>query len=155
MYDKTQWPESNHGFFMHPPLLKAVAGRPQIERHKGCSEKRRKSGQHLCPICKEYGHHWPKCKKGNKDDIAALMELSYQLCILLSYCILTTLLHYCFVINYACELLSYCSCREPPKKRRKTTKSAQSSIVPRGDEAPATAMYFPPRLANLNLICAK
>ena len=70
-------------------------------------------------------------------------------------CMLTTLLHYCFVINYACELLSYCSCREPPKKRRKTTKSAESSIVPRGDEAPATAMYFPPRLANLNLICAK
>ncbi|KAM3255359.1 hypothetical protein ACQJBY_048590 [Aegilops geniculata] len=109
MCDKTQWPKSNHGFFMHPPLLKVVAGRPQTERHKGCSEKKRKSGQHLCPICKEYGHHWHKCKKGNKDDIAALMEL-----------------------------------REPPKKRRKTTKSAESSIVPRGDEAPATAMYFPP-----------
>ncbi|XP_048570221.1 spidroin-1-like isoform X2 [Triticum urartu] len=37
-----------------------------------------------------------------------------------------------------------CPDGEPPKKRRKTTKSAQSSIVPRGDEAPATSMYFPP-----------
>ena len=73
--DKTQWPKSNHGFFMHPPLLKAVVDRPQTERHKGCSEKKRKSGQHLCPICKEYGHHWHKCKKGNKDDIAAFMAV--------------------------------------------------------------------------------
>ncbi|KAI4980142.1 hypothetical protein ZWY2020_020627 [Hordeum vulgare] len=30
-------------------------------------------------------------------------------------------------------------------KRGKITKSAESSIVPRGDEAPTT-MYFPPRL---------
>ncbi|XBI93094.1 hypothetical protein VPH35_030022 [Triticum aestivum] len=109
MCDKTQWPESNHGFFMHPPLLKAVAGRPQTERHKGCGEKKRKSGQHLCPICKEYGHHWHKCKKGNKNDIAAFMAV-----------------------------------REPLKKRRKTTKTSKSSIVPRGDDAPAAAMYFPP-----------
>ncbi|KAI4998577.1 hypothetical protein ZWY2020_053919 [Hordeum vulgare] len=34
--------------------------------------------------------------------------------------------------------------RESPKKRRKTTKSAESSIVPRRDEAPAATMYFPP-----------
>uniref|UniRef100_A0A8R7PZW5 Uncharacterized protein n=1 Tax=Triticum urartu TaxID=4572 RepID=A0A8R7PZW5_TRIUA len=53
----------------------AVAGRPQTERHKGCGEKKRKSGQHVCPICKEYGHHWHKCKKGNKDDIVAFMAV--------------------------------------------------------------------------------
>ncbi|XBI07441.1 hypothetical protein VPH35_135347 [Triticum aestivum] len=34
-----------------------------------------KSGQHLCPICKEYGHHWHKCKKGNPEDIAAMMAV--------------------------------------------------------------------------------
>jgi hypothetical protein len=52
MPDKTQWPKSDHGFFMHPPLLKATAGRPKTERYKGCSEKKRKNGKHLCPICK-------------------------------------------------------------------------------------------------------
>jgi len=25
--DKSQWPESQHGFFMHPPLLKSTSGR--------------------------------------------------------------------------------------------------------------------------------
>ena len=75
MPDKTQWPKSDHGFFMHPPLLKATAGRPKTERYKGCSEKKRKSGKHLCPICKDYGHHWHKCKKGNPDDIVAMMAV--------------------------------------------------------------------------------
>jgi hypothetical protein len=75
MPDKTQWPESDHGFFMHPPLLKATAGRPKTERYKGTSEKKRKSGKHLCPICKDYGHHWHNCKKGNPDDIAAMMAV--------------------------------------------------------------------------------
>ncbi|XP_048574561.1 uncharacterized protein LOC125555750 isoform X1 [Triticum urartu] len=76
--------------------------------YMGCSEKKRKSGQHLCPICKDYGHHWHKCKKGNPDDIAAILDV-----------------------------------RGPPKKRTKTTKSAQSSIVPCEDDAPS-AMRFPP-----------
>jgi hypothetical protein len=57
MPDKSQWPESDHGFFMHPPLLKATAGGPKTERYKGCSDKKRKKGKHLCPICKDYGHH--------------------------------------------------------------------------------------------------
>lgn len=34
--------------------------------------------------------------------------------------------------------------RGPPKKRTRTTKSAQSSIVPIEDEAPAATMSFPP-----------
>jgi hypothetical protein len=76
MTDKCQWPESTHGFFMHPPLLKATADRPKTERYKGCSEKKRK-GQHQCSICKTYGHHWPTCKKGNPDDIAAMMAMRY------------------------------------------------------------------------------
>ena len=75
MVDKNQWPKSDHGFFMFPPLLKATSGRPKTERYKGCSEKKRKSGQHLCPICKDYGHHWHKCKKGNPDDIAAILAV--------------------------------------------------------------------------------
>nr|XP_040247808.1 uncharacterized protein LOC109741950 isoform X2 [Aegilops tauschii subsp. strangulata] len=75
MVDKNQWPKSDHGFFMFPPLLKSTTGRHKTERYKGCSEKKRKSGQHLCPICKYYGHHWHKCKKGNPDDIAAILAV--------------------------------------------------------------------------------
>ena len=44
--DESRWPKSEHDFFMHPPLLKAVAGRPKTERHKGCSDNKRKKGQH-------------------------------------------------------------------------------------------------------------
>ncbi|KAG2570502.1 hypothetical protein PVAP13_7KG004718 [Panicum virgatum] len=57
---------------MHPLLLKAVAGRPKIERHKGGSANKRTKGSHQYPICKEYGHHWPTCKKGSKEDIEAI-----------------------------------------------------------------------------------
>uniref|UniRef100_A0ACD5YJ49 Uncharacterized protein n=1 Tax=Avena sativa TaxID=4498 RepID=A0ACD5YJ49_AVESA len=60
---------------MHPPLLKATIGRPKTERYEGYSEKKRKSGKHLCPICKDYGHHWHNCKKGNRDDIAAMLAV--------------------------------------------------------------------------------
>jgi hypothetical protein len=74
MEDKSQWPQCCHGFFMHPPLLKATAGRRKTERYKGCTEKTKK-GQHKCPICKDYGHHWPSCKKGNPEDIAALLAV--------------------------------------------------------------------------------
>lgn len=108
MVDKNEWPKSDHGFFMFPALLKATAGRPKTERYKGCGEKKRKSGQHLCPICKDYGHYWQKYKKGNLDDIASILAP-----------------------------------RGPPKKRTKTTKSAQSSMVPCEDNAPS-AMCFPP-----------
>jgi hypothetical protein len=30
--DKRQWRKSTRGFFMHPPLLKATASRPETER---------------------------------------------------------------------------------------------------------------------------
>jgi hypothetical protein len=72
--DKSQWPKSNHGFFMHPPLLTTVAGRPRTERHKGKGEKKR-IGQHKCPICEDYGHHWQSCKKGKPEDIEAMKKI--------------------------------------------------------------------------------
>ena len=75
MEDKRQWPASSHGFFMHPPLLKATARRPKTERYKGCPEKKRKNGMHKCPICKDYDHHWHNCKRGDPEDIAAMMEV--------------------------------------------------------------------------------
>jgi hypothetical protein len=75
--DKSQWAKASHGFFMHPPLLKATAGRRRNERYKGCTEGKgniaKKKRQHKCPICKDFGHHWPSCKKGDPDDIATIM----------------------------------------------------------------------------------
>uniref|UniRef100_R7WAG2 Uncharacterized protein n=1 Tax=Aegilops tauschii TaxID=37682 RepID=R7WAG2_AEGTA len=73
----------------------------------GNPQKARKDIKCFC-YDKDYGHHWHKFKKGNPDDIAAILAV-----------------------------------RGPPKKRTKTTKSAQSSIVPCEDDAPS-AMCFPP-----------
>ena len=74
MDDKRQWPPSSHGCFMHPPLLKATTSRPKTERHKGYTEKKRKGEKYKCPICKDTGHHWLSCKRGNLKDIASMME---------------------------------------------------------------------------------
>jgi hypothetical protein len=79
MPDKSQWPESSHGFFMHPPLLKATAGRRHNKRYKGSAEAggstTRKKGSHQCPICKGYGHRWYNCKNGDPEDIAAMQAM--------------------------------------------------------------------------------
>jgi hypothetical protein len=39
--------------------------------------RRVKKGQHQCPICKEYGHHWQNYRKGSKEDIEAMKTLRY------------------------------------------------------------------------------
>ena len=75
MPDKSQWPESNYEFFMHPPLLTPVAGRPKTERHKGTSDKKKRKGQHQCPICMDYGHYWHNCKRGIPEDIEAMKAI--------------------------------------------------------------------------------
>ncbi|XP_066311510.1 uncharacterized protein [Miscanthus floridulus] len=36
--DKSMWPKSDHGFFMHPPLLKSTAGRRRQTRFRGGAE---------------------------------------------------------------------------------------------------------------------
>ena len=80
LVDKSQWPKSEHGFFMNPPLLNAVAGgRRRTERFKGCAEK--KKGQHKCKVCKGYGHRWYKCREGDPEDIAALLAERYRSCV--------------------------------------------------------------------------
>ncbi|CAO2145598.1 unnamed protein product [Urochloa humidicola] len=73
--DKFMWPKSNHGFFMHPPLLKSTAGRRKETRYKGAMEGggNGTKGMHECPICHEYGHHWYTCKNGDPEDIAAML----------------------------------------------------------------------------------
>jgi len=77
MPDKSQWPQSDHGYFMHPPLIKSTSGRRQNKRAKGCTEANgsttKKKGSHQCPICKDYGHRWYNCKDGDPEDIAAML----------------------------------------------------------------------------------
>lgn len=71
--DKSMWPDTTHGFFMHPPLLKSTAGRRK-NRYKGVVERgsKKKSKRHECPICRELGHHWYTCKNGSPVDIAII-----------------------------------------------------------------------------------
>jgi hypothetical protein len=46
----------------------------------------------------------------------------------------------------------YWSCREPPKKRKRSTKASQSSIVTfEDDEAPASFMSYPPAPQSISL----
>uniref|UniRef100_A0A0A9D1C1 Uncharacterized protein n=1 Tax=Arundo donax TaxID=35708 RepID=A0A0A9D1C1_ARUDO len=76
MPNKTRWPKANYGFFLHPLLLRATAGRRRNERYKSCTDKKKqKGGQRKCPICTGYGHHWYNCKKGNPKDIEAMMAV--------------------------------------------------------------------------------
>jgi hypothetical protein len=75
MPDKSQWPKSTHRFFMHPPLLKSVVGRPKTKRHKGNGDKKKRKGLHKCPICEDYGHHWHNCKRGKPEDIETMKAI--------------------------------------------------------------------------------
>jgi hypothetical protein len=77
MPDKAKWPQSDHDFFMHQPLIKSTAGRRQNERFKGCTEASggtKPKGKHQCNVCKGYGHRWYNCKNGDPDGIAALLS---------------------------------------------------------------------------------
>ncbi|WVZ50609.1 LOW QUALITY PROTEIN: hypothetical protein U9M48_001849 [Paspalum notatum var. saurae] len=115
MPDKNQWPESDHDFFMHPPLLKSTAGRRHNERFKGCMEAgsttTRRKGSHQCPICKNYALFAKimatvGTTNGDPEDIAAMLAE-----------------------------------RGPPKKK-KTQPSCESTIV--SVDSVLKAMYFPP-----------
>jgi hypothetical protein len=70
---KEMWPKSNHGFFMHPPVLISTSGRRKNRRYKAAIEGGRgNKGRHQCPICGQYGHHWHTCKNGDPADIEAM-----------------------------------------------------------------------------------
>jgi hypothetical protein len=76
--DKSQWPESQHGFFIHPPLLKSTSRRRKTQRHKSSAEGGQgRKGRHQCPICKQHGHHWWTCKDGDPEDKAAMLAARY------------------------------------------------------------------------------
>ena len=70
--DKSNWPKATHGFFMHPPLLKATAGRRKNWMKSALEGGSSRKKRHECPICHELGHRWFTCKNGNPEDIAAM-----------------------------------------------------------------------------------
>ncbi|WVZ51362.1 hypothetical protein U9M48_002514 [Paspalum notatum var. saurae] len=71
------WPKADHGFFMHPPLLKSTAGRRKETRYKGYNEGGKgNKGRHQCPICHEFGHHWGPPKRKKKQVLPASIETS-------------------------------------------------------------------------------
>ena len=73
IHGKEMWPKSNHGFFMHPPLLISTSGRRKNIRFKAAIEGGRgNKGRHQCPICGQYGRHWHTCKNGDPADIGAI-----------------------------------------------------------------------------------
>ena len=79
--DMSQWPQSAHGFFLYPPILKRSAGRPRNTRYKGGSEGRgtgKRSGSQKCPICKNFGHRWKTCKEAEPDAKEAFALLANQ-----------------------------------------------------------------------------
>jgi len=75
MPDKSQWPKCNHEIFMHPPLLTSVAGRLKTGRHKCTGDKKKRKGQHQCPIYMDYEHHWHNYKRGRPEDIEAMKAI--------------------------------------------------------------------------------
>ncbi|PUZ67826.1 hypothetical protein GQ55_3G465100 [Panicum hallii var. hallii] len=65
---------SDHGFFMYPPLLKAIACRRRQNRYKSSAEGGTSTkGKHQCPIYHDYSHHWYTCKEGDHVDNAAML----------------------------------------------------------------------------------
>jgi hypothetical protein len=117
---KSEWQQSDHGFFMYLPILKAVTGRRKKERFKGAAESSgsttRKKGQHRCDFCQGFGHHWNTCKNGDPADIAAMLAERGP----------------------------------PKKKKKQSTKhvqeSIESSIIVAGSTSSGpTPMCFPPR----------
>jgi hypothetical protein len=136
--DKAQWPQSDHGFFMHPPLLKYTVGRRKNQRYKGCAEStsstKHKKGQHRCPVCHVYGHHWQTCKDGDPDDIAAIAAERY-------ICPNNTLS--CIVCFFCTNNIRY-SVRGPPKKKKKSNET-RAIVVATGSTSKPARMCFPPR----------
>jgi hypothetical protein len=63
MPDKSQWPESDHGFYMHPPLLKATAGRPKTEGIKVAVTRKEQRASIYAQFVRNMGIIGPNVKR--------------------------------------------------------------------------------------------
>ena len=66
----TQWLGSRQpmrfvelGFKVFPPLLGRGAGRPKVQRHRCCLEKRASKKTVKCRRCEDFGHFSKTCKE--------------------------------------------------------------------------------------------
>lgn len=121
--DKSQWPHSNHGFFLYPPLLKPTSGRRKTQRHKGCTEGGTgRKGRHQCPICKQFGHHWCTCKEGDPYDVAAMKAARYLNNTLKQACTI----HYASMFKFQC--LPDVGRGEPKKRKKKAVEAPTEGL---------------------------
>ena len=60
--DRTQWPIVELGFKVFPPLLGRGAGRPKVQRYRGCLEKNASKKVVRCKRCRGTGHFEKTCK---------------------------------------------------------------------------------------------
>ena len=61
--DRSQWPVVELGFKVFPPLLGRGAGRPKVQRHRGCLEKRASKKKVKCRRCGDFVHFSKTCKE--------------------------------------------------------------------------------------------
>jgi len=54
--DRSQWPVVELGFKVFPPLLGRGAGRPKVQRQRGCLEKMASKKKVKCRRCGYFGH---------------------------------------------------------------------------------------------------
>jgi hypothetical protein len=71
MTDRSQWPSVDLEFKVHPPRLRRGAGRPRVQRIRGCLEPGRKKVK--CKRCNQFEHFEKTCKLAEplcEDDMA-------------------------------------------------------------------------------------
>lgn len=62
MLGRSQWPEYDLGFKMHPPLLQREARRPRMQRIRGFMEKRAAEKKVRSNRCRYFGPSAKTCK---------------------------------------------------------------------------------------------
>jgi hypothetical protein len=60
--DRTQWPVIDLGFKVHPPLMGRSAGRPMVQRIRGCLETNASKKKVKCKRCGNFSHFAKTCK---------------------------------------------------------------------------------------------
>jgi hypothetical protein len=60
--DRSEWPVVDLGFKVYPPLLGRGAGRPKVQRYRGCMEKKASRNKRRCKRCHDFGHFEKTCK---------------------------------------------------------------------------------------------
>jgi hypothetical protein len=60
--DRSEWPVVDLRYKVYPPLLGRGAGRPKVQRIRGCLEQKANKKKVKCRRCKGFGHFAKTCK---------------------------------------------------------------------------------------------